>query len=54
MIYAAGRQISDADSHFMQWPDFLSKHADPGMRDRLSAINYFHTLGNSRPWAVWD
>ncbi len=36
--YAAGRPIVDADSHVMEWPTFLSDHADPAVRDRLPAI----------------
>ena len=40
MTYAAGRLLFDADSHIMELPDFLSKHADPGMRDRLPPIDY--------------
>ncbi len=40
MTYAAGRLLFDADSHIMELPDFLSKHADSGMRDRLPPIDY--------------
>ena len=40
MTYAAGRLLFDADSHIMELPDFLAKHADPGMRDRLPPIDY--------------
>ena len=40
MTYAAGRRLFDADSHIMELPDFLAKHADPGMRDRLPPIDY--------------
>ena len=30
----------DADSHVMELPDFLSAHADPGMRDRIPAVSF--------------
>ena len=40
MTYAAGRRLLDADSHIMELPDFLTRHADPGMRDRLPPIDY--------------
>ena len=33
MTYAGDRVMLDADSHVMELPDFLSAHADPGMRD---------------------
>ena len=35
MTYARGRICWDADSHLMPKPDFLSKHADPAIRDAL-------------------
>jgi len=40
MTYANGRRLLDADSHIMELPDFLAKHADPAMRDRLPPIDY--------------
>jgi predicted TIM-barrel fold metal-dependent hydrolase len=40
MTYANGRSMLDADSHVMELPDFLSAHADPGMRDRIPAVNF--------------
>ena len=40
MTYAAGRRLFDADSHIMELPDFLTNHADPGIRDRLPPIDY--------------
>ena len=40
MTYADGRVMLDADSHVMELPDFLSAHADPGMRDRIPAVNF--------------
>src|SRR4029077_10842670 len=40
MTYADGRVMLDADSHVMELPDFLTAHADPGMRDRIPAGNF--------------
>ncbi len=40
MTYADGRVMLDADSHVMELPDFLSAHADPGLRDRIPAVNF--------------
>ena len=38
MTYAGGRRIVDADSHLMEWPAFLTEHADPRLRDDLPPI----------------
>jgi len=38
MPYAQGRVINDADSHVMESLDWLSRHADPKIRDRLSGM----------------
>ena len=38
MTYAAGRRILDADSHLMELPDFLTRHAPAAMRDRIPTI----------------
>ena len=35
MTYAGERQIFDADSHLMELPDYLLRHADPEVRDLL-------------------
>ena len=35
MTYAGERLINDADSHLMELPDFLTAHADPGVREQL-------------------
>jgi len=35
MSYAGPRECWDADSHLMPLPDFLSRHADPALRDAL-------------------
>ena len=38
MTYAQGRRVVDADSHLMEWPGFLTDHADPELRHRLPPI----------------
>ena len=38
VTYARGRRIVDADSHLMEWPDFLTEHADPAFRDAMPPI----------------
>ena len=38
MTYARGRRILDADSHLMELPDFLTRHASGAMRDRMPRI----------------
>lgn len=38
MSYAGAHVIVDADSHLMERPDFLTAHADPGVRDRLPSL----------------
>lgn len=38
MTYASARLIFDADSHLMEWPSFLTDHADPAIRARLPKI----------------
>ena len=35
MAYATGRRFLDADSHIMELPNFLTEHAEAGIRDRL-------------------
>jgi predicted TIM-barrel fold metal-dependent hydrolase len=40
MTYADGRVMLDADSHIMELEDFLTSHADPGVRDRIPVINF--------------
>lgn len=51
MTYAADRRLLDADSHIMELPDFLSRHADPGLRDRLPPIDY--TVSSMKKEAAW-
>jgi predicted TIM-barrel fold metal-dependent hydrolase len=36
--YVGERRVVDADSHLMEWPGFLTDHADPALRDRMPAI----------------
>jgi predicted TIM-barrel fold metal-dependent hydrolase len=38
MTYAGARRIVDADSHLMEWPGFLTDHADPRLRDAMPPI----------------
>jgi predicted TIM-barrel fold metal-dependent hydrolase len=38
VTYSGGRRIVDADSHLMEWPGFLTEHADPRFRDDLPPI----------------
>ena len=38
MTYAGDRRILDADSHLMELPDFLTRHASGAMRDRIPRI----------------
>ncbi len=40
MAYATGRTFYDADSHIMELPDFLTRFADPGVRDELPLISF--------------
>jgi uncharacterized protein len=38
MSYAAPRAIADADSHIMETPDWVERHADPSIRGRLRPL----------------
>lgn len=38
MTYVGARRVVDADSHLMEWPGFLTDHADPSFRDDMPAI----------------
>ena len=38
MSYAGERTIFDADSHLMELPDFLVRHADPGQRAAMPSL----------------
>jgi predicted TIM-barrel fold metal-dependent hydrolase len=38
MGYAGARVINDADSHIMESLDWLSRYAEPGVRDRLGSM----------------
>ena len=39
MTYAGTRRVLDADSHLMEWPGFLTDHADPSVRALLAPIS---------------
>ena len=43
MTYANGRTICDADSHLMELPDFLTRHADPAERDLMPVLGSLAT-----------
>jgi predicted TIM-barrel fold metal-dependent hydrolase len=43
MSYAGERLIHDADSHLMELPDFLTRHADPSVRDRMPPLESLAT-----------
>ncbi|HEY2482343.1 MAG TPA: amidohydrolase family protein [Caulobacteraceae bacterium] len=38
MAYASGRVINDADSHIMESLDWLARHAEPAVKDRLGSM----------------
>ncbi len=38
MTYASGRALFEADSHIMELPGFLHRHAHAELRDRLPRI----------------
>jgi predicted TIM-barrel fold metal-dependent hydrolase len=38
MPYAEGRTIHDADSHVMEWPEWLLAYADPDVRPRMAPL----------------
>ena len=38
MTYAGRRRILDADSHLMELPDFLTRHAEARMRERVPTL----------------
>jgi uncharacterized protein len=48
MTYANGRTICDADSHLMELPDFLTRHADPADRELMPALGSL-TTGQFNP-----
>ena len=39
MPYALGRTFNDADSHLMELSDWLTRYADPGVRERLRPLH---------------
>jgi predicted TIM-barrel fold metal-dependent hydrolase len=38
MPYAGARTIHDADSHLMEWPEWLLEYADPAIRPRMAPL----------------
>ena len=50
MAYARERTYLDADSHLMELPDFLTSHADPGVRDRIPQIDLDAGARSSDSW----
>jgi predicted TIM-barrel fold metal-dependent hydrolase len=51
--YAGERRLLDADSHIMELPDFLTRHADPSMRERLPKISYSRSsVDEGEAWAL--
>jgi hypothetical protein len=38
MAYSSDRLMFDADSHVMETPDWIERHADPAIRDRLHPL----------------
>ena len=38
MTYAKQRMMLDADSHIMETPDWIARHADPSVRDKLPRL----------------
>lgn len=38
MTYAQARVMLDADSHIMETPDWITRHADPEIRERLAPL----------------
>ncbi len=40
MPYSTGRTVHDADAHLMETPNWLRDHADPAVRDRITALSY--------------
>ena len=39
MPYAQGRIFNDADSHVMETRDWMTRYADPGIRERLAPLD---------------
>ena len=40
MTYASGRTCYDADSHIVELPDHLKRHADPDARDAVPNLSF--------------
>lgn len=50
MVYATGRTFLDADSHIMELPDFLTRNADPSIRDQIPPIPFDAGGRSSEAW----
>ena len=51
--YAGPRRLLDADSHIMELPDFLIRHADPSVREHLPKISYARSsVDEDDAWAL--
>jgi predicted TIM-barrel fold metal-dependent hydrolase len=48
MTYARSRLMLDADSHIMETPDWIERHADPEIRDRLVPLGLSKAGGATR------
>jgi uncharacterized protein len=48
MTYARTRLMLDADSHIMETPDWIERHADPEIRDRLVPLGLSKAGGATR------
>lgn len=53
MTYAGDREIFDADSHLMELPDFLTRHAAAAVRDRIPPLGAA-TTGNFDTGSHYD
>jgi len=53
VTYAGDRVILDADSHLMELPDFLTRHAPAAIRDRIPALHE-STTGSFDTGAQYD
>lgn len=47
MTYAANRVCHDADSHIMETVDWIARHTDPELRDKMPPLNLSKSATNS-------
>jgi uncharacterized protein len=52
MTYASSRLMLDADSHIMETPDWIERHADPEIRDRLIPLGLSKAGGTTHSLIV--